>query len=175
MTKRIRTLLLLATMTTLLAACGTTTAAPESQAPEPTAPATPSVELSEAPAESPAETPAEAPADERAVDGIITVADGLAFSGPGSTIQKTLEIGPSVHPALVNGVLFRDTDGRIYLATSVSDVTAPTFDGPMLLVLNMDNTGPSWDMANAELLGLEEANGIVFNQNAQVLGYLELP
>jgi hypothetical protein len=30
-------------------------------------------------------------------------------------------------------------------------------------------------MANAELLGLEEANGIVFNPEAQVLGYLELP
>jgi hypothetical protein len=30
-------------------------------------------------------------------------------------------------------------------------------------------------MANAELLGLEEANGIVFNRAAQVLGYLELP
>ena len=171
MTKRIRTLLLLATMTTLLAACGTTTAAPESQAPEPTQPATPSVEPSEAPVES----PAEAPAEEREVDGIITIADGMAFSGPGTTIQKTLEIGPSVHPALVNGVLFRDTDGQTYLATSVSDVTAPTFDGPMLLVLNMDNTGPSWDMANAELLGLEEADGIVFNQNAQILGYLELP
>jgi hypothetical protein len=171
MTKRIRTLLLLATMTTLLAACGTTTAAPESQAPEPIQPATPSVE----PSEAPAETPAEAPADEREVDGVITVADGMAFSGPGTTIQKTLENGPSVQPALVNGVLFRDTDGQIYLATSVSDATAPTFDGPMLLVLNMDNTGPSWDMANAELLGLEEANGIVFNQNAQILGYLELP
>jgi len=30
-------------------------------------------------------------------------------------------------------------------------------------------------MANAEVLGLEEANGIVFNQAAQVLGYHELP
>ena len=45
----------------------------------------------------------------------------------------------------------------------------------MLEVLNTPNDGPSWDMANAELLGLEEANGIVFNQNAQVLGYLAIP
>ena len=74
----------------------------------------------------------------------------------------------------MNGVLFLDTDGTIYLATSVSDETAPTFEGPMLEVLNMDNTGDSWDMANAELLGLQEANGIVFNPNAQVLGYLEV-
>jgi hypothetical protein len=75
----------------------------------------------------------------------------------------------------VNGVLFRDTDGTIYLASDVSDTSVPTFEGPMLEVLNMDNEGPSWDMASAELLGLEEANGIVFMQEAQILGYLELP
>ena len=75
----------------------------------------------------------------------------------------------------MKGVLFRDADGTLYLASSVSDVTAPTFEGPMLEVLNTPNDGPSWDMANAELLGLEEANGIVFNQATQVLGYHELP
>ena len=38
----------------------------------------------------------------------------------------------------------------------------------------MDNTDDSWDMANAELLGLHEANGIVFKPDAQVLGFLEV-
>ena len=171
MTARIRTLLLLSTITTLLAACGTATAAPASQAPDPTQPAVPSVQPSQAPAETPVEAPA---VEEREVAGTFTVADGAAFSGPGNTIQQTLQIGPAVHPALVNGVLFRDTDGTIYLATSVSDTSAPVFDGPMLEVLNLDNHGPSWDMANAELLGLEEANGIVFNPNAQILGFLEV-
>ena len=171
MTARIRTLLLLATMATILAACGAATGAPVSEAPEPTQPATPSVEPTVEPTPEPIETPV---AEEREVAGTITLAEGMAFSGPGGTIQKTLDIGPSVHPALVNGVLFRDTDGTIYLATSVSDVSAPSFDGPMLEVLNMDNTGESWDMANAELLGLEEANGIVFNLNAQILGFLEV-
>jgi len=166
-------------MVTILAACGTATGAPASEEPEPTQPAAPSVEpsveASVQPSVEPSKSPAK-PADvEREVAGTITVAEGMAFSGPGSTIQKTLEIGPSVHPALVNGVLFRDTDGAIYLATSVSDVSVPAFDGPMLEVLGMPNTGDSWDMANAELLGLEEANGIVFNPNAQVLGFLELP
>lgn len=164
MTARIRTLLFLIAMTILLAACGTAAGTPSQ-------PAVPTVEPSEAPAESPAESPAE----EREIAGTITVAEGMAFSGPGGTIQEALDAGPSGEdPTLVNGVLFLDTDRRIYLATSVSDVSAPTFDGPMLEVLNMDNTGDSWDMANAELLGLEEANGIVFNQNAQVLGFLEV-
>ena len=45
----------------------------------------------------------------------------------------------------------------------------------MLEVLNTENDGPGWDMANADLLGLEEANGIVFKQGSQVLGFVELP
>ncbi len=123
-----------------------------------------------APTESPAPS-----AEQREVAGTITLAE-MAFSGPGGTVQEALDAGSSAEfPTLVKGVLFRDTDSTIYLATSVSDVTAPTFEGPMLEVLNTPNDGPSWDMANAELLGLEEANGIVFNRAAQVLGYLELP
>ena len=166
MTKRIRTLLFLSTTTILLAACGTA-AGPTTEAADPTQPADPSVE--------PSESPADSPAEEREVAGTITVAE-MAFSGPGGTIQQALDAGNTGDelPTLVNGVLFLDTDGTIYLATSVSDASVPTFDGPMLEVLNMDNTGASWDMASAELLGLEEANGIVFKQDAQVLGFLEV-
>ena len=182
MTARIRTLLLLASTTILLAACGTAAGAPAAPAtPATPAPATPAAEPSEpvAPSVKPSQTPAESPAEdvvaEREVDGTITVAEGMIFSGPGGTIQEVLDIGPTgEYPTLVNGVIFRDADGRIYLATSVSDASVPTFDRPMLEVLGMDNTGESWDMANAELLGLEEADGIVFNRNAQVLGFLEV-
>ena len=165
MTTRTRIVLLFASLAFVLAACGTAAGAPVSPTPDPSEPA--------APAE-PTATPDGAP-DERDVDGVITVAEGMAFSGPGGTIAEALANGSTTDlPTLVNGVLFRDTDGQIYLATSVSDEATPTFDGPMLLVLNLDNTGDSWDMANAELLGLEEANGIVFNRNAQILGFLEV-
>ena len=60
----------------------------------------------------------------------------MAFSGPGATIQEALDIGPTEGelPQLVRGVLFRDLDGEIYLATAVSDSDAPTFEGPMLRV-----------------------------------------
>jgi hypothetical protein len=166
MTAQIRTLLLLTITTILVAACGTSAGSPASQSADPTQPADPSVE--------PSETPTESPADEREVAGTITVAE-MAFSGPGGTVQQALDAGDSGEfPALVNGVLFLDTDGTIYLATAVSDESVPTFEGPMLAVLEMDNTGDSWDMANAELLGLQEANGIVFNPNAQVLGFIEV-
>lgn len=166
MTLPFRSILVLSILVIVLAACGTTSGSPASEAPSPTEPASPSVEPSAS--ESPAD-------EEREVAGTITVFEG-AFSGPGGTIQEALDNGPSGDlPTLVNGVLFRDTDGTVYLATSVSDTAVPTFETPMLEVLNTPNDGDSWDMANAELLGLEEANGIVFHQGAQVLGYLELP
>jgi hypothetical protein len=170
MTFPIRSILALSIIMIVLAACGTTSGSPASEAPAPTEPASPSVQPSVEPSAS------ESPADqEREVAGTITVFEG-AFSGPGGTIQEALDAGPSGDlPTLVNGVLFRDTDGTVYLATGVSDITTPTFETPMLEVLNTPNDGESWDMANAELVGLEEANGIVFRQGAQVLGYLELP
>jgi PBP1b-binding outer membrane lipoprotein LpoB len=169
MTRSIRSILAISVLAIVLAACATTPAAPTSEAPAPSDPAAPSVEPSMAPSEAPVD-------EEREVAGTITVAEGMTFSGPGATVQEALDLGPDDElPQLVNGVLFRDTDGTIYLASSVSNTSVPTFEGPMLEVLNMDSEGDSWDMANAELLGLEEANGIVFNQDAQILGYLELP
>jgi hypothetical protein len=170
----ISTVLILVVIALAAAACGTTPASDD-----PSTPAEPSQPVSQ-PVSQPAEpsvAPSEVAApDEREVAGTITVAE-MAFSGPGGTIQEALDNGPTGNdlPTLVNGVIFLDTDGTIYLASGISDVEAPTFEGPMLEVLNMDNTGTSWDLANAELLNLEEANGIVFRQGAQVLGFLELP
>jgi hypothetical protein len=174
MTHPIRSILFLSILVIVLAACGTTVGAPASETPSRSEPAAPSVEPSVEPSVAPSE-PA-APADEeREVAGTITVAEGMVHSGPGGTIQEVLDIGDSgEYPTLANGVLFRDTDGTIYLASSVSDITAPTFEGPMLLVLGHPNDGPSWDMANAELLLLEEANGIVFRQDSQILGFLDV-
>ena len=180
MTRLFRSILALTIVAIVLAACGTTIGAPASEQPEPSQPATPVVEPSEEPAVDPSVEPSEpaAPADEeRDVDGILTVYPGT-WSGPGGmSIQDALDAGPTGPdlPNVVNGVLFRDTDGRIYLATSVSDIAAPTFDGPMLEVLGYPNDGTMWDMAEAEVLGLEEANGIVFRPDTDILGTLELP
>lgn len=179
MTHPFRSILALSIVAIVLAACGTTIGAPASEQPAPSQPATPVVVPSEEPeptVEPAAPSEPAAPADEeRDVDGVITVYPG-AFSGPGGSIQDALDHGSDEadNPSLVNGVLFRDTDGRIYLATSVSDISVPTFDGPMLEVLEYGSDGPMWDMENAEMLGLEEANGIVFKQDSQILGILEV-
>ncbi len=188
MTFSFRTIIAVSILAIVLAACATAVGAPTSpsQAPSPSQPATPSVEPTAEPTAEPTVKPTVAPTVEpdetpapasvaHDVEGTLTVYPG-AFSGPGGTIAEVLANGPTGDeiPTLVNGVLFRDTDGTVYLATSVSDTSAPTFDGPMLKVLNTPNDGPSWDMANAELIGLEEANGIVFKQGSQVLGTLEI-
>ena len=176
MTHPIRSILALSILAIVLVACGTTTGAPASEAPAPSEPATPSVQPSVEPSVEPSVAPSEAPTDEeREIAGTITQADA-AFSGPGGTIEEAIAAGPIGDlPTLVRGVLFRDTDGTVYLASGVSDPSVPTFEGPMLEVLNTPNDGEAWDMANAELLGLAEANGIVYLEEAQVLGYLELP
>lgn len=169
MTHPFRSILALSIVAIVLAACSTTIGAPDSESPAPSQPATPVAQPSVEPS---VEPPADA---ERDVDGVITVYPGTA-SGPGGSIQDALDAGPTGPdmPTLVNGVLFRDADGRIYLATSVSDATEPAFDGPMLEVIGYPTDGEMWDMANAELLGLEEADGIVFKQDSQVLGTLEV-
>lgn len=173
MTHQLRSILVLSVLAVVLAACATVGPG-SSEEPAPSEPVVPSVEPSVAPSEAPAE-PSEPAAEEREVAGTITVAE-MAFSGPGGTIQEALDTGSDGDmPSLVNGVLFLDPDGTIYLASGITDADAPTFEGPMLEVLNMANDGDSWDMANAELLGLEEANGIVFLEGAQVLGFVELP
>ena len=176
MTYPIRSILALSALVIVLGACGTTIGAPASESPAPSEPAAPSADPSVEPSATPTVEPTVAPDrdEEREVAGTITVAEGMAFSGPGGTIQEALDIGPTgEYPTLVNGILFRDTDGAIYLATAVTDESVPTFEAPMLKVIGIENTGPSWDMGNAELLNLQEANGIIFVQ-AQVLGYLEV-
>ena len=174
MTHPIRSILALSILVIVLVACGTGIAAPATQAPSSSEPTAPSVEPSVEPSVALTESPSPGN-EERDVAGTITVAE-MAFSGPGGTIQEALDNGPSGDlPTLVNGVLFRDSDGTVYLASSISDTRAPTFDGPMLEVLNIESDGDGWDMANAKLLGLEEANGIVFKQRAQILGFLTIP
>ncbi|HET8776529.1 MAG TPA: hypothetical protein VFN76_02605 [Candidatus Limnocylindria bacterium] len=168
MTLRIRSILAISILAVLLAACANAAGSPQPATQAPTPVATPS--------EEPSEQPSEAPADEeRDVDGTLTIYPGTV-SGPGGTIQEALDNGPTGDdlPVLVNGVLFKDTDGRIYLATAVSDEAAPTFDAPMLEVIGLDSDGPEFDIANADVLGLQEANGIVFRTGAQILGTLEI-
>ena len=162
----------------ILAACGTTAG----QAPDPTIPPstpthapepspTPSPEPTEAPA-SPSEAPAESPDASPESDGTFTMVDGVAAGGPGGSISEALASGIT-DPMLVNGVLYKDLDGTIYLASSLTNASAPTFAGPTLQVIGYPESTADWDPAYAEDTGLKEANGVLYFEFAQLFGVVE--
>ena len=151
-----RSLLAASALAIVLAACGTTAATPpETASPSP---ASPTVAPSEAP-EGP-ETPE--------VVGTITPV-GAAVMGPGSSISDAIA-SDNTEPVLVNGVLYMDTDGRIYLADSLTDASVPTFGGVHLEVVDYPTGGAEWDIANADVTGLQEANGVLFFEDHQLYG-----
>ncbi|MDQ2690001.1 MAG: hypothetical protein M3Y29_06980 [Chloroflexota bacterium] len=162
MTTRIRSILALAAVTIILVACGTTTGDARSQTPEP---ATPSVQPSDAPSEQPSEAPAETPEPV----GVLTAADGAVVDGPGTPLEEALA-GDLSQPILVRGTLFLDTDGTVYLADSLTDASAPEFGDLRVVVENYPNDGPTWDMAEADVTGLQEANGIRFFEDTKLYG-----
>jgi hypothetical protein len=166
---RARALLLITALATLLAACGT--AANPSEAPS--EPAEPSQQPSEAPSQAPSERPSEAPGPSEpgapVPSGTLTVGDGAVVDGPGAALADALA-GDLSNPILVRGALFLDEDGTVWLADSVVDESVPTFGEIRLRVENYPNSGPTWDMADAEITGLQEANGIRFYPDTKLYG-----
>jgi hypothetical protein len=151
----IRSILALSVLVVVLAACGTTTGAPVSTPPPvPTAPADPTV----APSQAPAPT----------VVGTLTQI-GASVSGPGEPLADALARDLS-QPVFARGVLFLDTDGQVYLADSLVDASVPTFGSLRVRLANYPTDGPTWDIANAELTGIQEANGIPFYADTRIYG-----
>ena len=156
----IRSLLAASTIAVLLAACGAgTTSTPPSSEPSPTSPP-PSVAPSEAPVETPAANPTTA--------GTLTMI-GAAVDGPGGPLADALA-GDLSQPVFVRGALFVDTDGQLYFADSLVDAETPTFSDLRVRVANYPTDGPTWDMASADLTGLQEANGIRFYADTKLYG-----
>lgn len=155
----IRSILAITAIAILLAACAAGSGNP-SGSPEPS---TPSVAPSEAP-----ETPGE-PEASPAPMGTLTAADGAVVDGPGTPLEEALA-GDLSQPILVRGTLFLDADGTVYLADSLVDASTPEFGDVRVAVDNYPADGPTWDMADAEVTGLQEANGILFFEDTKLYG-----
>jgi hypothetical protein len=162
----IRSLIAITLLAVALAAC--TTAAPPAASPSTPPSETPSAEPSPTPTEEPAETP-DAPAE---VVGTFTMINGVATTGPGIPLAEA--IANPGQETIVNGALYMDTDGTLFLAASVTDASAPTFGGPLLRVLGYPEGGAEWDPANAGVTGLQQANGILFFEESRLYGVIEL-
>jgi hypothetical protein len=142
----------------VLASVAACSAAP---AADPTPSSTPQPSSSLAPSETPKPAPT--------IAGTLTVADGMVVDGPGTPLADALA-GDLTQPVLVRGALFLDTDGKVYLADAVTDQAAPEFGDLRVAVDNYPTDGPTWDMANASDIGLQEANGIRFFADTKLYG-----
>jgi len=153
----IRSALVLTGATILLAAC--TTAASPSNTPAPSDAPARSVAASQEPSTPGAPVPS----------GTLTVADGAVVDGPGVPIADALA-GDLSQPMLVRGTLFLDANGDVFFAATLDDATVPTFGEPILRVENYPTDGPTWDIADAGITGLQEANGILFYADTKLYG-----
>lgn len=165
MKTQLRSLFALTTAAVLLAACGTVGVGDPNPSISPSSTPTPTVEPSRAPSETPAETPDGAPVP----SGTLTFTEGAVVDGPGTPLAEAME-GDLSQPMLVRGTLFLDADGKVYLAESVTDASVPTFSDLRLAVANYPTDGPTWDMADADITGLQEVNGIRFFEDTRLYG-----
>ncbi len=159
-----RSILGLSVIAVIIAACGTSPATADDPTPPPSsAPSAP------APSEAPEETPEATPTASPEPVGTLTVTDGAAVSGPGAPLSEALD-GDLSQPVLVRGTLFMTTDGELFFAESLEDATMPTFGELRVRVENYPTDGPTWDMDDAEITGLQEANGVLFFEDTRLYG-----
>ena len=158
----IRTILALSVIAIVLAACGATGSS-DLPSTDPSSSPTPSV--SPAPSDTPEATPDASPVPV----GTLTVADGAVADGPGVSLEEALA-GDLSQPVLVRGTLFMDAGGEIYFAESLDDASIPTFGDLRLAVDNYPTGGPTWDIADADITGLQEVNGILFFEDTKLYG-----
>lgn len=166
MKNSIRSVLILTAVAILLVACGTAASPSGSADPSPSTPAAPSEAPSEAP---PSEEPTETPAGEPVPSGTLTFAEGAVVDGPGVPLAEALE-GDLSQPVLVRGTVFLDEDGNVWMADSITDKSVPTFSDIRVRVANYPTDGPTWDMADAAITGLQEVNGIRFFEDTKLYG-----
>lgn len=161
MTTSLRTALTIAVMAIVLVACGTNQSASPSPSDSPSSPA--------APTDGPSATPLPSDQGAEVPSGTLTAADGAAVDGPGVPLTDALA-GDLGQPVFVSGVLWLDEDGTVWMADEVTDASVPTFSDVRVQVANYPTDGPTWDMADADLTGLQEVNGIRFYEDTKLYG-----
>ena len=173
----IRFFLAVMAMAILLAACATAGTGDPTPSLEPSSPASPSAPPSEAPAETPAPTqtptPSEAPEASPEPIGTLTPQDGAVYDGPGVPLAEVLE-GDLSQAVFVIGTLVLDTDGQLFFTDSVTDGSVPTFGDVRLRVDNYPTDGPTWDVAEADITGLQEVNGVRFFEDTKFYAVIAL-
>jgi hypothetical protein len=102
----------------------------------------------------------------------ITLEPGVVADGPGETIEAAIAAARS-EPTLVNGILLKDLDGRIWLCSSLLESSPPQCGEPRLLVVNFPAEAADFDPESAELTGLQEDGGVFWLEGHQLFGVVE--
>ena len=153
--------LLLAIVAIVLAACGSTGGASPSAEPTESASQTPT------PSTEPSEEPSEG-----AETGTLTMVDGVSAGGPGASVSDSIAANTG-EPMIVNGLLLMDQQGTIWLCNAFAGGGVPSCGDPSLRVIGYPEATSDWDMAHAEMTGLQEAEGILWFDTAQIFGVVE--
>ena len=85
--------------------------------------------------------------------------------GPGERVRDAIA-NAGVEPRLVNGILLRQVDGKVWLCEALRDVSPPDCAAPRLLVQNW----LSGDQAFATGQGAHEASGVRWVEKVQLFG-----
>ena len=85
--------------------------------------------------------------------------------GPGERVRDAIA-NAGVEPRLVNGILLRQVDGKVWLCEALRDVSPPDCAAPRLLVQNW----LSGDQTFATGQGVHEANGVRWLEKVQLFG-----
>src|SRR5688572_8314951 len=179
MTTSIRSILALTAIAFILAACATVGAVDPSPSLEPSIPASPSAPPSEAPTPTHTPEPIETPEPTETPDaspepiGTLTPQDGAVYDGPGVPLAEVLE-GDLSNAVFVIGTLVLDTEGQLFFTDAVTDATVPTFGDVRLRVDNYPINGPTWDVAEADITGLQEVNGVRFFEDTKFYAVIAL-
>lgn len=157
MTIPTRSFLAVPVLVLALAACTGTTNESADDASQSAAPTSPA-----------AEAPSESPHDATA-HGTFTMVDGVSAGGPGVDVADAIAAA-NPEPVLVNGVLLMDLDGTIWLCESLSESSPPGCGGEGLRVIGYPEGTADWDLEGAAVTGLQEADGVLYFETAQLYG-----
>ncbi|MGH2392959.1 MAG: hypothetical protein ACRDGH_05605 [Candidatus Limnocylindria bacterium] len=104
--------------------------------------------------------------------GEINVREAGVADGPGVSIAEA--IAADAHePLLVNGILFQDADGVIWLCSALLESSPPGCAEPKLKALNFPSEVGDLDPANADVTGLQQDGDVRWIEDYQLFGVAE--
>lgn len=92
--------------------------------------------------------------------------------GPGISLTEAIADAGG-EPKLVAGVLLMDNDGVIWLCEEITDSSPPKCGEPRLRVENYPEGGAEWNLEDAEITGLQEADGVLWFEGTRLYGEVQ--